>query len=166
MVRQLQTNTPPSLRGRADNTQPAFLRRLRGELAGDDSARHERPIPRNKRLKQDDEEDAPTYVLEDTNQSLTKAEYEAMVSGEDQDKVEGGSEEESEKPKDTGTEAQSKDNIAEVGKATKKRKVARVIGEEKDDDAKASKPSDTKVLKKAKKKGKPVKLSFGDQEEG
>src|SRR5207249_207756 len=60
-----------------DNAQPAFLRRLRGELAGDDSARHEQPIPRNKRLKQDDEEDAPTYVLEDTNESITKEENEA-----------------------------------------------------------------------------------------
>jgi hypothetical protein len=56
---------------------------MRGELAGDGSGRHEQPVARNKKLKNDDEDDAPTYVLEDTNQSLSKAEYEAIVAGDD-----------------------------------------------------------------------------------
>ena len=34
-------------------------------------------------MKQDDEDDAPTYVLEDTNQSMTKEEYEAFVAEKD-----------------------------------------------------------------------------------
>jgi hypothetical protein len=145
---------------RTDNAQPAFLRRLRGELAGDGSGRHDRPNPINKKLKTDDEEDAPTYVMENTNQSLSKAEYEAMVAGKDPKEDEGG-----EKANDAVASANKKDNIAEVGKASKKRKVAKVIGEEKDEDPKgevgSEKVAEKKVIKKAKKK---VKLSFGDDE--
>jgi hypothetical protein len=148
-----------------DGTQPAFLRRLRGELAGDGSGRHENPIQRNKRLKQDDEEDAPTYVLEETNQSMSKAEYEAMVAGKDSEE-DPASLDQADKNKDAYAKPQVKDTIVEVGKATKKRKVAKVIGEEKEDDGKETEPkSEKKVVKKPKKKGKPVKLSFGDQEE-
>jgi hypothetical protein len=145
-----------------DDSQPAFLRRLRGELAGDGSGRHEQPIPRNKRLKQDEEDDAPTYVLEDTNQSLTKAEYEAMVAGkgDSEDPVEA----QASKAGDAATKPQSKDNIAEVGKTTKKRKAAKVIGDEQDEGSQDSKVPEKKVLKKGKKKSKPVKLSFGDDE--
>ncbi|KAJ4351160.1 uncharacterized protein N0V89_006499 [Didymosphaeria variabile] len=143
-----------------DDTQPAFLRRMRGELAGDGSGRHEQPIPRNKRLKKDDDEDdAPTYVLEDTNQSMTKAEYEAMVAGKDATKADDDA------TQDEAT-TQSKDNIAEVGKVTKKRKVAKVIAEEEEGDGKETQVPEKKPVKKAKKKGKPVKLSFGDEEAG
>ncbi|KAJ4305618.1 hypothetical protein N0V90_001149 [Kalmusia sp. IMI 367209] len=151
-----------------DNSQPAFLRRLRGELAGDGSGRHEQPTPRNKRLKKDDEEeDAPTYVLEDTNQSLTKAEYDAMVAGKDTEKDDEAVEAvEDANVTQKATAQHSKDNIAEVGKATKKRKVAKIIGEEKEDEPKESKATESKVIKKAKKKAKPVKLSFGDEEAG
>ncbi|KAF2643983.1 hypothetical protein P280DRAFT_546838 [Massarina eburnea CBS 473.64] len=134
-----------------DNPQPAFLQRLRGQLAGDGSGRHERPDHRNKKTKEDDEEDAPAYVVEETNDSLTKAEYEAMLAGKDAEDdaaaTEGGGQ-----AKDAATK---KDNIAEVGKVTKKRKVAKVIGGENDE---------KNTAKKAKKKGKPVKLSFGDEE--
>ncbi|KAL5392315.1 hypothetical protein DPSP01_000829 [Paraphaeosphaeria sporulosa] len=147
-----------------NDKQPAFLRRLRGELAGDGSGRHEQPVPRNKRLKKDDDEDdAPTYVLEETNQSMTKAEYEAMVAGKDAEKTEDATNSDSEATKDPAA-IQPKDNIVEVGKATKKRKVAKVIAEEKDVEAKEPIEAEKKVVKKAKKKGKPVKLSFGDEE--
>ena len=146
-----------------DDTQPAFLRRMRGELAGDGSGRHEQPVPRNKRMKkEDDEDDAPTYVLEDTNQSMTKAEYEAMVAGKDAEAGDDATKEGGDASK-TNEPAQAKDKIAEVGKATKKRKVAKVIGEEKDEETKESTEPEKKVVKKAKKKGKPVKLSFGDE---
>jgi len=135
-------------------------------MAGDGSGRHENPIQRNKRLKQDDEEDAPTYVLEDTNQSMSKAEYEAMVAGKDSGN-DGTTEEDGDKTKVNATAPQAKDTIVEVGKVTKKRKVVKVIGEEKNENENKEEPRTTekKVIKKAKKKGKPVKLSFGDQEE-
>jgi hypothetical protein len=132
-------------------------------LAGEDAARHERPVPRNKRLKQDEEEDAPTYVLEDSNQSLTKAEYEALLSGKDPDKLEttdGEKKEEAEASETAAKEQQPKDKITEVGKASKKRKAAKVIGGE----VAADVEKESKPAKKPKKKAKAVKLSFGDDE--
>ena len=84
-------------------------------MAGDGSGRHEQPLARNKRLKQDDDdEDAPTYVLDETNQSVTKAEYEAMISGKDtEDHAPTGTEVDREETKDPVTKAQSRDNIAD-----------------------------------------------------
>ena len=151
----------------ADNSQPAFLQRLRGQMQGEDSARHERPIPRNKRMKQDDEDDAPTYVLEDTNQSMTKEEYEDFVKGKDSkddDKNEVTTEESTK-----NSESKPKDKITEVGANAKKRKAAKVIGDEQEDskdELKDAKKTDAKTVKKPKKKTKAVKLTFGEEEEG
>jgi len=143
-----------------DNSQPAFLQRLRGQLQSGDSARHEQPTARNKRAKENDEDDAPTYVMEDTNQSLTKAEYEALVSCKDS-KEEGCS-----SLRDAEVDAKSKDKIVEVGGNPKKRKVAKIVGDEQDDTVKGqmSKKSDTKAVNKSKKKAKAVKLIFDDGE--
>ncbi|KAF2181942.1 hypothetical protein K469DRAFT_637291 [Zopfia rhizophila CBS 207.26] len=158
-----------------DAKQPAFLQRLRGEAMGEDSVRHERPIPRNKRLKQDDEDDAPTYVLEDTNVSLSKAEYEALLAGKSTEaelgEKDGSAEEKDAKfssaesnPKKANAQ-QFKSQIAEVGQAARKRKAVKVIGSEQEEDN-ATKDQDGKTKMKPKKKAKAVKLSFGDQEEG
>lgn len=146
-----------------DDSQPSFLQKMRGQLAGDGSGRQERPIPRNKKEKVDDEEDAPTYVMEGTNDSVTKAEYEALLAGKEADGEEIAKDPEQTKSGNVSAVAK-KDNIAEVGKASKKRKVAKVIGDEGDGDSKESKDAGKKVTKKAKKKGKSVKLSFGDEE--
>ncbi|KAF2122926.1 hypothetical protein BDV96DRAFT_639481 [Lophiotrema nucula] len=155
-----------------DNTQPAFLQRLRGQIASGDTSRHEKPIPRNKRMKKDDDEDdAPTYVLEDTNQSLSKEEYDALVAGKDPKEKEDSAEKLKKQDNPADEEVQSKERIAEVGKGSKKRKAVKVIGgseeEEKDGSAKnIVQTPDAKVIKKPKKKAKPVKLSFDDQDEG
>lgn len=137
-------------------------------MQGEDSARHERPIPRNKRLKQDDEDDAPTYVLEDTNQSMTKEEYEAFVKDKDS-KEDGTAEEDGDTKQQTKVEAKSKDKIIEIGANSKKRKAAKIISDEQDEPE--NKPKDVKkpdamMAKKPKKKAKAVKLTFGDEEEG
>ncbi|KAF3049277.1 hypothetical protein E8E11_003722 [Didymella keratinophila] len=151
-----------------DNSQPAFLQRLRGQMQGEDSARHERPIPRNKRLKQEDEDDAPTYVLEDTNQSMTKEEYEEFI-GKKKTEEDGDPEQ-----KDTMTEStkddsvKPKDKITEIGASSRKRKAAKIISDEPEadkDGPKEVKKADSKTVKKPKKKGKAVKLTFGDEEE-
>jgi hypothetical protein len=163
------TSRPPTHMGRTDNEQPAFLRRLRGELTSGDTARHEQPIPRNKRLKKDDEDDAPTYVLEDTKESLTKEEYEALVSGkdpkaEDEATVGDKSTEVAQEP-----DPKQKDKIAEVGAATKKRKAVKIVNEEHDDGSVESNPNPkqkgSQATKKPRKKVKAVKLNFGDEEE-
>jgi hypothetical protein len=115
-------------------------------------------------MKHEDEDDAPTYVLEDTKESLTKEEYEALVSGKDpKDKEEAGIDDVSKEDAKESNPKQ-KDNIAEVGAGSKKRKAAKVISEEQEDDGKAPKQADAKVAKKPKKKGKAVKLTFGDEE--
>ncbi|KAH9866973.1 hypothetical protein IAQ61_007563 [Plenodomus lingam] len=151
-----------------DSSQPAFLQRLRGQLQSGDSARHEQPIARNKKAKENDEDDAPTYVLEDTNQSLTKEEYEALLSGkeskEDQDATA-----KTESPDSAEGPAKSKDKIVQVGGSVKKRKAAKIIGDEQDADTTQHQDSSQmngKVAKKPKKKGKAVKLTFGDEDEG
>lgn len=160
-LRQLNNNHPDTTAA-----QPAFLQRLRGRIAGDapggDPARHAVPIARNKRLAQDDEEDAPTYVLEGTDQSLTKAEYEALVSGKASTTEEGeGEKTEGDEKKETEKTEKEKDKPI-----VKKRKVAKVIGAEADegDTSKELGKSDAKVVKKPKKKVTKVKLTFGDDE--
>ena len=154
-----------------DNSQPAFLQRLRGQLTSGDTARHEQPIARNKRMKKDDDEDdAPTYVMEETNQSLTKEEYEAFVSGKDgkgEDDADGTGQLEKESQT---TATKPKEKIAEVGANTKKRKAAKIISDDqegsKEAGGKDSERSNAKAVKKPKKKGKAVKLTFGDEDEG
>jgi hypothetical protein len=149
----------------ADNTQPAFLRRLRGEITGGDSPRHEQPISRNKRLKQDDEDDAPTYVLEESNESVSKEEYDALVSGKDANDESQATVEGTSAQPEAKNDVKTKDIIAEVGAKSKKRKVAKIIGKEQDQSSieagEHANGSDLKVVKKSK-KGKTVKLTFGD----
>jgi hypothetical protein len=136
------------------------LQRLRGQIAGDESARRDPAVPRNKKLVKDDEDDAPTYVLEDTNESLTKAEYEALVAGKDAPPDE---ESKTSATKHANQEPQPKDKIVEVGKASKKRKAAKVIGGDEGIEKDATE-TQAKIVKKPKKKSKPVKLSFDNQE--
>jgi hypothetical protein len=137
-------------------------------LLSGDTARHEQPIPRNKRLKQDDEDDAPTYVLEVTKESLTKEEYEALVSGKDSENKEEDVAASVSKPDSAESERKQKDKIAEVGAATKKRKAAKIISDEQEgsnaEAGKSEKARNGKMTKKPKKKAKAVKLTFGDEE--
>ncbi|CAN9203273.1 unnamed protein product [Alternaria alternata] len=152
-----------------DNSQPAFLQRLRGQLTSGDTARHEHPIARNKRMKKDDDEDdAPTYVMEETNQSLSKEEYDALVSGKDGKEEEETATDEVGEKRDNDSKSQSKDKIAEVGANAKKRKAAKIISEDQSEskggEETAVKKPDAKPAKKPKKKAKAVKLTFGEDE--
>ena len=84
-------------------------------------------------MKQDDEDDAPTYVLEDTNQSMTKEEYEEFI-GKREAKEDGKSEpEDAAKATSKDDTAKPKDKIAEVGANAKKRKAAKIISDEQED---------------------------------
>jgi len=154
-----------------DASQPAFLRRLRGEIA-DDSARHGQPIPHSKQLKQDDEDDAPTYLLEETNQLLSKAEYETLVARDASKEKEKGKDAATsgtdEKPQSSEIRPArlNKEHIVEAGKTSKKRKAAKVIGEKQGQrEDKSIKIAKMEANKKSKKKAKPAMLSFGDQQE-
>jgi hypothetical protein len=126
---------------------------------------------RNKQPKQDDEDDAPAYIMEDTNQSLTKAEYEALVAGKDSKDEDAGKNAETPVTADSRTQATDaqpvKDNVADLSKNTRKRKAVKVIaGDDEAGSHSSITQTDAKVIKKPKKKNKPVKLTFGDEDEG
>jgi hypothetical protein len=167
--------------------EPAFLRRIRGEIRGsvDDPDRQINPIARptiSKRLKKAEEDDAPTYVLEETNQDLSKEEYEALLKGEEaavaEKKTDGESEPTIDLSRDSSTPSvKPKEKVAEVGGLPKKRKAAKIVGQDDDEDdtpnlqpGKSSKGSSKSIDKDAKKpsrkkKANAIKLSFGDDEE-
>ncbi|KAH0547512.1 hypothetical protein FGG08_000237 [Glutinoglossum americanum] len=158
--------------------EPSFLRKLRNQQGGGDSHRHERPLARPKRDRDGDGDDEPTYVDEESNNILSKAEYAALLGSEGG----GGSKVESqvtdnaahshgEKGKMAdGSEdtSASKEIIAGIGER-KKRKAGKTVGVELQNDesegADKSKVDKTKSGNKPKKM-KKVKLSFEGDEEG
>jgi len=160
--------------------EPAFLRRLRAQNGGFDD-RHERTVPRPKRARlENDEDDAPAYVVEGSGENLTKEEYEALVTRGEGKAGEttagsGGVPQSSETKASGGSPDQDDEGrkarvVAEAGVGGKKRKVAKVVGE--DDEVADSKALPEKscttpgsgTKKKPKKRGKPIKLSFNDDE--
>lgn len=161
---------------------------MKGDLsAGRDTDRHERPIARPKRLKRDDEEDdGPTFVVEESGDTLTKAEYEAMVNGTSEpstsaDASAAAPDAAEQKDGDSAGAGAAKpkqqQQVASVGGASKKRKAVKIGGEADDVDgdearaaekveaAEASRQKKEVKPRKPKKKAKAVKLSFGDDEE-
>jgi hypothetical protein len=157
-------------------TLPPFLQQLHAQKAGwGDEDRHERPIARPKRAKAQDEEDEPT-VVDEAGETVSKAELAKMTAtrdgkGEDENVKTVG--DESEHPKGSGAiqdQVQRTDQKVTDGTATKKRKVAKVVGEDEDGQAIGGSHSNNesapkKVVKKAKKKAKPIKLAFDEDEE-
>ncbi|KAK4505728.1 hypothetical protein PRZ48_003693 [Zasmidium cellare] len=158
-----------------DSSLPPFLQRLRDQNAGrGDTDRHERAIARPKKSKDPNEDDGPT-VVDESGETLSKDEVEKLTKQpepgiEDTENVKGEIDPATE-PKASGALPDTKKNVTD-GATTKKRKVAKAIGEDDDDEEVATeKPKDgaengvTKSVKKAKKKAKPVKLAFDDEEE-
>jgi hypothetical protein len=94
----------------------------------------------------------------------TKEEYDALVSGKDTKDEEMVGSGDVSKKEAKESESKQKDKIAEVGAGGKKRKAAKIISEEQEEDGKALKEKEVKVSKKPKKKAKAVKLTFGDEE--
>ncbi|KAK7537864.1 hypothetical protein IWX49DRAFT_590519 [Phyllosticta citricarpa] len=128
-----------------DRSEPAFLRRLKGEATGDrDTDRHERPVARPRgRARQpgDDEDDGPTYVLEESGDALSKAEYEALLdpahgaaTGATNATTVATSADGSGPKQEDAQQAKKKPHlVASVGAASKKRKAVK-IGLDDDDD--------------------------------
>lgn len=155
--------------------EPAFLQKLRGHY-GDTSGRLERPAARPRKLKNKDDEDddAPVYVDEESNEVISKAEYEALVGGgSDQkdgdasvkDKSTENGQDHAQSQTETTTAKQS--NLTEVG-GPRKRKQVKVVG----DDEPEEKSGDKQVADEAQpkapaprksKKVKKIKLSFDEE---
>ncbi|KAI9733167.1 MAG: hypothetical protein M1818_007285 [Claussenomyces sp. TS43310] len=168
-----------------NSTLPPFLQRLQSahSNAGLDG-RHERAIarPRRARTTQDEEDDTPTYVDEQTGDVLGKEEYAALVGGEENidERKEFGSDQDREASAPIGVARadREKQRITGIG-AVQKRKVGKVLGLEEDveankdtTDPKARNEADGKAgetvkkaaAAKAKKNVKKIKLSFNDDE--
>ena len=178
-------------------SEPAFLRKLREQHGGGDG-RHERPVPRPRKARTaaDEDDDAPAYVMEDSNDSLSKEDYTKLLASEGKpisgvsadtaqvDDNEGDNDESigisgrlaGSAPTASGAIVEDRNNvsqtepraqrIAEAGRSSKKRKVAKAVGsDEADDKVKqngATECAQSIPNKKAKKKAKPIKLAFND----
>ncbi|KAJ9488023.1 hypothetical protein VN97_g5280 [Penicillium thymicola] len=148
-----------------DAKQPAFLQKLRGQH-GDNTGRLERPALRPTRLKvnKDDDDDEPTYIDEESNEVISKEEYKVLV-GENSPKGEGEAGD-SAKDKSTGDQDKSQaelstskqNNLTEVG-GQRKRKQAKVVGEDKAEVEEVQ----PKATSKKSKKSKKIKLSFDEE---
>lgn len=154
--------------------EPAFLRRLRqGQSGGEQQQRY--IAPRNKKRPTDEDEYAPTYVLEGGDETITVEEFKAL-SNEKSGENNGEGKEDVEKTDAPMTEEESsinqslavtKEKILEAGSKVNKRKAAKMIGAEgqEDTDNKNDEKTDRKKRTGGKPKGKQkVKLSFGDDE--
>ncbi|KKK27338.1 hypothetical protein ARAM_000442 [Aspergillus rambellii] len=151
--------------------EPAFLQRLRGQY-GTAVGGLERPISqRPRRPRDDNDDDAPTYVDAESNEVISKEEYAAMVGSSDN---QADPEKDDEGEEKTGGKAvrdeantkqekeaplTSKQNLAEIG-GPRKRKQARVIGEDVQEAEREDTRSKDSAPRKPKQKKKKIKLSF------
>lgn len=147
-----------------DKSLPPFLQKLHAQKGGfGDTDRHERAIARPKKAKDDNDDDGPT-MIDESGETLTKDEYARLAGAE----IAVGESVVEPDARSTGGEPSTAKVDPKVtnGPALKKRKAAKVIGDDaenshEEDGAVASKPA-----KKIKKKGKPVKLAFDDADAG
>lgn len=156
--------------------EPAFLQKLRGQY-GSSSGRLERPSARPRKAKdnKDDDDDEPVYIDEESNEIISKEEYRALTgvsTGEKEGEatLKGQSTTEGEDKTHTKKEftTAKQNNLTEVG-GQRKRKQAKVVGEEKAEGEQTRTGNDpneaqTKAPASRKpKKAKKIKLSFDDE---
>jgi len=161
-----------------DSSLPPFLQRLRAQNTGygddGDPDRHERPLARPKKAKNPDNDDGPTFV-DESGETVSKEDYEKQLRGDAEGEEDAGNVTGELKgdgkplasgalPSDSGPRVEHK---VTDGTATKKRKVAKVVGEDNEDSPQTGdveKDTTQKGPKKPKKKAKPIKLAFDDDE--
>lgn len=140
---------------------PPFLQRLHAQNAGHGD-RHERPIARPKKEKNPDDDDGPT-IIDESGDTVTKEEMERLASKDSE-----GKEFDVTEPSvasDLSDGKRVKQQETDAGKASKKRKAAKIVGEdEADPEVLKGFGEKTVAAKKPKKKAKPIKLAFEDDE--
>lgn len=158
--------------------EPLFLRQMRAAATGRDSGPDRYIAPRNRKTHVDDDEDAPAYVMED-GAEISIEEFKKL-GGNGEEEEEGGEKKDGGEGEGDGEAVtvtvkdggeakkvevgvvKTTSNVADVG-VTKKRKAARIVGQEEEgEEGVKDKPREKKGKGKAKKK--VVKLSFGDEE--
>ncbi|KAL2048173.1 hypothetical protein N7G274_000084 [Stereocaulon virgatum] len=154
--------------------EPVFLRRLRAQHGSGDSARHERPLARpKKQVKDGEEDDQPTYVLEGSQDTISKAECETLMGTAYHERRDENETISSAKP-DLGAQkpakgasdvsedvAPVKQKIAAIG-SSNKRRLAKVVGEADDVDGDPDVKGNCPTPNRKKHKTKKVKLSFNE----
>ncbi|KAF7924101.1 uncharacterized protein EAE97_010713 [Botrytis byssoidea] len=175
-----------------DSTLPPFLQRLQSNHASSSDGRHEFTISRpRKPIDEDAERESEPVVFDEVSgETLSKEEWERREK--EREEEEGGVKESEEgEGEEGGMDKKESAKVAVGIGGSKKRKVGKVIGgledeeiekgeEEEKSDAKSSSKKDTGNQKKsesgkvgaasktkpkaAAKKGKKIKLSFGDDE--
>lgn len=159
-----------------DSTDPPFLQKLRSQQGGTGGL--ERPIARPRISKRNDnDDDEPTYVDEESHEVISKDEYKALVQDSNQqdtaqegDKGQDAPGSDEKDTTDNGKGAPvSKQKLAEIG-GPKKRKQAKVVGEENtakaqegEDEGEAKEKPQEAPSKKPKQKKKKIKLSFDEE---
>ncbi|KAL8940179.1 MAG: hypothetical protein Q9211_002396 [Gyalolechia sp. 1 TL-2023] len=167
-----------------DSNEPAFLRKLKGQYGGTDSARHQQPLarPRKQRNPIEEDEDEPIYVHEaNPHEPISKADYDTLIDDtvtEDRDglfttveKLSGrvgkasnqtGASSKPHGERGVMQEAPSKQQIAVIGAASKKRS-AKIIGDGTAADETQDSAEKIELAKsRGPKKAKRQKLSFQD----
>ncbi|TVY92341.1 hypothetical protein LAWI1_G001766 [Lachnellula willkommii] len=162
-----------------DSTLPPFLARLQESNASSDG-RHEfhAARPKKARTAEDEAEDEPVYFDEGSGETLTKSEWEereAKEEGEAAVDGKGEAEEKEKKMEVEGGKEKAAVAVAAIG-VGKKRKVGRIVGGDEDEEESIKRSTEQKVSQagegkkvdaaksKGKKKGKKIKLSFGDED--
>ena len=168
-----------------ESKEPAFLRRLRGEIGQGQSGDPDRHGPNFNRIAkptgpEDDTDDGPTYVLEASGATLSKTEYEKLLADTEagarpktEDSEAGLNETKEDGLNVPAKQTSEKEASSKVG-LIKKRKLGRVVGND-DEDAgpkeeppaadrkgKAATSNDKEPIKPKKKKAKATLLSFDD----
>jgi hypothetical protein len=158
-----------------DSTLPPFLQRLQANNSSHDGRNEfQSARPKKPRSAEDDAEDEPVYFDEESGETLTKKEWEEKdKAGEVGEEVNDGLDgKEGEKSFGGEKKEAEKEKIAAIG-VSKKRKAGKVVGAEDEDEngnvigdiKHVAKPEAKRVEKgKSAKKGKKIKLSFGDDE--
>ncbi|KAG0648926.1 hypothetical protein D0Z07_4792 [Hyphodiscus hymeniophilus] len=161
-----------------DPTLPPFLQRLQENNSSRDGRNgFQSARPKKARNPEDEVEDEPVYFDEESGETLSKREWEEKEKAEEgDDGGEHGKEGEEQGRGHEEKKAGEKESIAAIG-GSKKRKAGKVIGandEDGDEKVKEVIAGDINRVKKdeakkgegkiVKKKGKKVKLSFGDEE--
>ena len=138
--------------------------------------RHEHPVPRPRKQKDNDDDDAPVYVDEETNETISKEDYEQLVNGTegkdestDKDKERPEDSADSSKTKsaeNAGDVTKTQQNLAEIGTQKKRRKAKVIQDDEVAEDGSRSKDSSatSKPSAKSNAKRKKIKLSFEEPE--
>lgn len=168
-----------------EKKEPTFLRRLRQQSGRGDPARQEHPLGRQQRPKRlqiggEDDEDGPTYVDEDTNEVVSRDEYQARLDDElgsvkqaaddatagDADLgVKEGELEKADVPENEVEEVVER--VADIGNRQRKR-AAKVIASDADDAGKPTRPDElqhaaSKKSESKSRKKRRIQLSFDDE---